>query len=231
MPVTEFCFMRLIFQERLSTKCNRLSDRIAQVEARLANPTLTSDRERVLRWRLVQLQEKLQATKEKRESLETILKEGIPEPSQTPNELNEANPALEGRRGGRGCGRGRGRGRMARALMEQPTDTPVDASTDASSPRESLQKFREAKVALKVARKSGNTEAIAAAEEAVKIAMEAKKSSLFGALASQRDHKRECAIKLREAQKSGDEEQVKICQEALANAFNELRQAKLELLQ
>lgn len=207
-------------QERLATKCNRLSDRIAQVEARLANPALTSDRERVLRWRLVNLQEKLQAAKDKRENLESALKEEIPEPSQIPK---EAKPALgEGRRG-RG-GRGRGRGRMARSMEQTP-------SIDASSPRDALQKFREAKVALKIVRKSGNAEAIAAAEEAVQIAQEAKKNSLFVALAAQRAHKRECTIKLKEAQKSCDEEQVKICEEALAKALHELRQAKLELLQ
>jgi hypothetical protein len=183
---------------------------------------LTSERERVLRWKLVKLQEKLQAASEKKESLSYALKEEIPD-SQTPKEDHHA--PVEGTRGrGRGMrGRG-GRGRMVPHPTMEQQETPIDF-------RASLQNFREAKVALKVARKSGNAEAILVAEEALKTAMETKKSSLAVALATQRERKRDCTIKLKEAQRSGNEEQVKICEEALAQAFSELKQAKSELFQ
>jgi len=58
-------------EERLSNQSSRLTDRINQLETKINSNNLSSERERVLRWRLAKLQEKLAFAKAMKESLET----------------------------------------------------------------------------------------------------------------------------------------------------------------
>lgn len=61
-------------EERLSIKSSRLTERINQLETKLSSETLSSDRERVLRWRLSNLKEKFEFVQTKKASFDSVLR-------------------------------------------------------------------------------------------------------------------------------------------------------------
>jgi hypothetical protein len=208
-------------QERLGAKSSRISERIAILEKNLKDPNVTSERERVMLWRLEKLKGKLSMVQEKQTSFANS-SNGIEQPSASEDTPQEASP-WKGR--GRGCGGRAGcRGRGSKFANVSITPLDQDAARDA------LAEFRQAKVTLKVARKSGDSEAIATSEAAFRQAQQKKKESLAVLLAPQRVFKRECFLKLKEAQRNGDEEAIKAAQQALADAMNNLKKVKAELL-
>jgi hypothetical protein len=161
-------------EEKLTAKSSRLADRIAQLEEKINSGQLTADRERVIRWRLLMLQDKLAAVKNKKESFanpqtptETV---AVPEPVSTESEkVDEAKPSLRGGRRGRGCGRG-----FRRAMMDgDGTDRPVRERKPHLAP-EVIENFRQCKTNLRAARESGDAENIKSCLEALKNARAAK---------------------------------------------------------
>jgi hypothetical protein len=153
-------------EERLSNKSSRLTDRINQLESKLNSNKLPSERERVLRWRLAKLQEKLAFAKAMKESLETkpqtdagspetaaVVLEPVPS-DVTPSEEKEEKSSYRGRRGrgGRGCCR--------RAMMEDGSDQPVRKGRKARVAPEIIANFRQCKTDLQDARESGNAEEV-----------------------------------------------------------------------
>jgi hypothetical protein len=161
-------------EERLSLKSSRLAERINELETKLTSQTLPPERERVIRWRLTKLQEKLAAV--------TAMKESVgnePSTEQSPtvapvvpilNEEEEKTSCRGGRRGGR-CGRGGWR----RALMDNEDGT--DQSVRPRKPRmdpEIMANFRQCKADLQAARESGDAEKIQICLEAFKTAKATK---------------------------------------------------------
>jgi len=168
-------------QERLTMKSSRLTERINQLDAKINSNTLPSDRERVLRWRLTKLQEKLAFVQSLKES-----STNIPQTPQTPettetspvsadvSPVEEQQPKTFGCKGGR-CGRG-GRGGWRRAMNEDGSD-PVRKQRARVAP-EIIANFRQCKATLRAAREGGNTEEIQAALEAFRAAKAAKLDAL-----------------------------------------------------
>jgi len=158
-------------EERLSNQSSRLTDRINQLETKINSNNLSSERERVLRWRLAKLQEKLAFAKAMKESLETkpqtnagppetaaVVLEPVPS-NVTPSEEKEEKSSWRGRRGrgGRGCCR--------RAMMEDGSDQPVHKGRKARVAPEIIANFRQCKADLRDARESGNAEEVQACLE------------------------------------------------------------------
>lgn len=214
-------------EERLDAKSSCISERIAILEKNLKDPNVNSERERVMLWRLEKLKAKLSFVQEKQTSLANS-SNGIEQPSIASEDAPQEASPWKGRGRGR-CGRGggcRGRGGPKFDKFSIVSITPLDQ--DAA--REALAEFRQAKVNLKIARKSGDSEAIATSEAAFRLKQQTKKESLAVLLAPQRVFKRECFIKLKEAQRKGDEEAIKAAQQAFADAVNDLKKVKAELL-
>jgi hypothetical protein len=164
-------------EERLTAKSSRLAERILQLEEKIKAGTLTADRERVIRWRLTLLQEKLDAVK-KGESFadqQPVADSGAaPEPVSTDVDVSakveEEKTSCRGGRRGRGCGRGG----MRRAMMEQDgTDRPVRERKPRIAP-EIIENFRQCKADLRAARESGDAEKIESCLAALKAARVAK---------------------------------------------------------
>jgi len=164
-------------EERLSMKSSRLTERINQLDSKINSNTFSSDRERVLRWRLAKLQEKLAFVQEMKESLPTntqtpetaadVTETGPVSADVTPSEDQE-KPFCKGGR----CGRG-GRGGWRRAKMEDGSDRPVRRARARVAP-EIIANFRQCKATLHAAREAGNAEDIQAALEAFQAAKAAK---------------------------------------------------------
>jgi len=161
-------------EERLTAKTSRLAERIVQLEEKLSSEKLPAERERVIRWRLLMLQDKLAAVKNKKESFanpqpstETV----APEPVSTvtvPEPVEEEKPPCRGGRRGRGCGRGGCR----RPMMEAGTDHPKDRKPRIAP--EFIENFRQCRADLRAARDSGDAEKIQSCMEALKNAKAAK---------------------------------------------------------
>jgi len=153
-------------EERLSNKSSRLAERINQLESKLSSQKLTSERERVIRWRLSKLQEKL--------AFITAVKESMANSDVSPAESTQAVPGLvaevvtphgeeeektscaRGGRRGRGC-----RGGWRRAMDEEGSDQPRGCKgRRARVAPELIANFRQCKANLHAARESGNTEEI-----------------------------------------------------------------------
>jgi len=157
-------------------KSSRLTERIYQLESKLSSKQLSSDRERVVRWRLAKLQEKLDFVKGTQTSLETCYPqptETAPTDSQTPlSEDDNSTPERPFRgRGGR-CARGAKWGRP-----DQPKWREIKARMDP----EVLAKWQQSKQDLIAARESGDAEKIAACK-ATFLAAKAAKREAFAAL-------------------------------------------------
>jgi hypothetical protein len=162
-------------EERLSNKSSRLAERINQLETKLSSPKLTSERERVIRWRLAKLKEKLALITAVKESLANS--DGAPAESTdpvaevvTPNEEEEEKPSCRGGRRGRGC-----RGGWRRAMEEEGSDQPRGCKgRRARIAPELIANFRQCKANLQAARESGNAEEINSCLEAFRVAKAAK---------------------------------------------------------
>jgi len=163
-------------EERLSMKSSRLTERINHLETKINSNKFSSERERVLRWRLTKLQEKLVFVQEMKESLATnmetpetaaVTETGPVSADVTPSEDQE-KPFCKGGR----CGRG-GRGGWRRAKMEDGSDRPVRRARARVAP-EIIANFRQCKATLHAAREAGNAEDIQAALEAFQAAKAAK---------------------------------------------------------
>jgi len=172
-------------EERLSMKSSRLTERINHLETKINSNKFSSERERVLRWRLTKLQEKLVFVQEMKESLATnmqtpetaaVTETGPVSADVTPSEDQE-KPFCKGGR----CGRG-GRGGWRRAKMEDGSDQPVRGCRGARGCRgnrarvapEIIANFRQCKATLHAAREAGNAEDIQAALESFQAAKAAK---------------------------------------------------------
>jgi hypothetical protein len=164
-------------EERLSQKSSRLTERINQLELKIDSNKFTSERERVLRWRLAKLQEKLAFVKSEKEFFDKsqsnpqtpeaadVVLELVPS-DVTPNE-NQEKPSCRGGRRGRG-----GRGR--RAMMEDGSDQPVRKGRKARVTPEIIANFRQCKANLRAAREFGNAEETQACLEKFQAAKAAK---------------------------------------------------------
>jgi len=161
-------------EERLRMRSSRITERIAMLESKLSSDKLTSERERVLRWKVAKFQEKLAAIKT---ALGQFSEAQQPQAATVPTEVvastddvpQEENPSKW--RGGR-CGRG-GRGGCRRAMMENGSDQPVWKGRGRIAP-EIIANFRQCKANLRAARESGNAEEIRACREALQAARAAK---------------------------------------------------------
>jgi len=169
-------------QERLSHKSSRLSERISVMETKLSSNKLTSERERVLRWKLAKLQEKLAFVTAMKDSLPqsnenpqpqeaAVVSEPVSSTDVTPRD-EEEKPSC---RGGR---RGRGRGGCRRAMMEDGSDQPVCKGRKARVAPEIIANFRQCKANLQAARESGNAEEVQACLEAFQAAKATKLEAL-----------------------------------------------------
>jgi len=165
-------------EERLAKKSSRLAERIDWLETKLKSEGLSSERERVLRWKLAKLQEKLAAVKTFQANVQpTEAKTEVPV-TETPvtanDEVKQENqePSWRGCRRGRGCGRGG----MRRAMMEGGAfgEHPCRKGRKARIDPELIAKFRQCKANLHAARESGNAEEIQSCLEAFKAAKAAK---------------------------------------------------------
>lgn len=160
-------------EERLRTRSSRITERIAMLESKLSSNTLTSERERVLRWKLAKFQEKLAAIKT---TLEQFSEAQQPQAATVPTEVvasTEDVPQVENPsqwRGRRGRG---GRGCCRRAMIEDGADQPVWKGRGRIAP-EIIANFRQCKANLRAARESGNAEEIRACREALQAARSAK---------------------------------------------------------
>jgi len=173
-------------EERQAMKTARISGLISALEATLLDPTLTSDRERAITWKIDRLRQKLERfetvkpTTTGSEEREVEMKEAdCPEevkqvPASDPADVDE-KPWSRGR--GR-CGRGRGRQeRTTVPTTEEEGDHPCGKKW--LVPKETWAHFQECKGNLVVARRSGDAEAIKVAFEAFMLAKEQKKATRY----------------------------------------------------
>jgi len=165
-------------EERLTAKSSRLAERISQLEEKIKSGTLNADRERVIRWRLSMLQEKLAAVKNSNESFANpqpeevtgAAHEPIPSPADVSAKVEEEKTSCRGGRRGRGCGRGGWR----RAMMEgDGSDRPVRACKPRIAP-EIIENIRQCRADVQAARASGDAEKIESCMAALKAAKAAK---------------------------------------------------------
>jgi len=169
-------------QERLSQKSSRLSERISVMETKLSSNKLTSERERVLRWKLAKLQEKLAFVTAMKDSLQQSNENPqpeeaavVPEPVSSTDVIPRDEEEKPSCRGGR---RGRGRGGCRRAMMEDGSDQPVRKGRKARVAPEIIANFRQCKANLRAARESGNAEEVQACLEAFQAAKATKLEAL-----------------------------------------------------
>lgn len=160
-------------EERLRTRSSRITERIAILESKLSSDKLTSERERVLRWKLAKFQEKLATIKtalgqfsEAQQPQATVPTEVVASTDDVPQEEKPSH--WRGGRRGRG-----GRGGCRRAMMEDGSDQPVWKGRARIAP-EIIANFRQCKANLRAARESGNAEEIRACREALQAARAAK---------------------------------------------------------
>jgi hypothetical protein len=173
-------------------KSSRLTERINQLESKINSNKFPSERERVLRWRLTKLQEKLVFVQEMKESLansqQTPETEVAAEGSETtPVSADVATPNEEEKsfchKGGR-RGRG-GRGGCRRAMMEDGNGCHVRGRKCGRVAPEILANFRQCKATLRAAREAGNPEEIQAALEALQAAKATKWEAMAAGVAQE----------------------------------------------
>jgi len=168
-------------EERLLQKSSRLTERIGQLEAKLQSQKLTSERERILRWKVSRLQEKLAWTQTVHASLQTANSEqppAVPDSGELPStplpteEVENSSPPMRGGHRG-GC-----RGGWRRAMMEGGADHPCRGKGRmARIDPELVANFRRCKANLYAARQSGNAEEIQACLEKLQAAKSAKQEA------------------------------------------------------
>jgi hypothetical protein len=169
-------------EERLLQKSSRLTERIGQLEAKLqSNNKLTSERERILRWKITRLQEKLAWVQSVHASLQTaenseqqpaVVPDNTAELPGTPLPTEESTKSSPPMRGGH---RGGCRGGWRRAMMEEGADHPCcRKGRKGRIDPELIANFRQCKANLQAARESGNAEQINSCLEAFRAAKIAK---------------------------------------------------------
>jgi len=173
-------------EERLRNRSSHITERIAMLEAKLSSDKLTSERERVLRWKLTKFQEKLAVIKT---ALEQFSEVQQPQEATVPTEVVSSTDDVPQEKSSpcRGGRRGRGRGGCRRAMMEDGSDQPVwKGCRRARIAPEIIANFRQCKANLRAARESGNAEEIQACREALCAARAAKIAAMdaFDAQAS-----------------------------------------------
>jgi len=165
---------------REDIKSARISSRIENLEAELSDNTLSSERERVVRWRLEKLQNKLARVQ--------ALKEAFDQPAEEVKEVKEETPApvpdtnqgsferpWRGRgRGGR-CGGQRRCGRFAEG--EGHHGHHGCKKWMQNLPEEVVENFLRSKSNLQAARQSGNPQEIQACLEAFIVAKQQRKEA------------------------------------------------------
>jgi len=176
-------------EERLAFKTTRITGRIAALEAVLLEPSLTSDRERAVTWRLEHLKSKLEKINAMKSTLTTELQSEKTEEEEPRRHCRRGHghgfgPCHEGEIGHVPCGDapawghgGRGRGgkcRRARFEHGEAEGHPCHGKW-AAVPEETWAKFHECKQNLWVARRSGDAEAIKVAQEAFLLVKKEKK--------------------------------------------------------
>jgi len=159
-------------EERLTLKSSRLADRINQLETKLNSEKLPAERERVIRWRLAKLQEKVAMMKTFQESL--AAQPTVDDQPSTPKEEEcvvadgEEKPScMRGGRRGRGCHGGWRRAMDGGENQEHKWRKPRVAP-------EIVANFRQCKADLQAARESGDAEKIESCLEAFKTAKATK---------------------------------------------------------
>jgi len=184
-------------EERDALKKTRITTRISMLEAHLADPALTSERERVISWKLSNLREKLESLSLEKPEVENSETEkpwrhhgrGHIHPhgpchldSQEGETETETGHPHGPRRGGRGRGCGRVRWAAAReALSGQEVEKDGEHILGKKwvVPKQTWIQFQEAKENLRVARRSGDAEAIKKALEAFVAVKQQKKENRF----------------------------------------------------
>jgi hypothetical protein len=169
-------------EERLAKKSSRFAERIDWLETKLKSEGLSSERERVLRWKLAKLQEKLAAVKNFQANVQPTEEKTDQVPvtetvkNSVDDEVKKEDPQEES--SWRGCRRGRGcgRGGMRRAMMEGGAcgEGPCRKGRKARIDPEIIANFRQCKANLHAARDAGNAEEIKSCLEAFKAAKAAK---------------------------------------------------------
>jgi len=175
-------------EERLALKKARIAGRISALETALLDPSLPSERERTITWKLENLKYKLEGF--------DAVKDSLAEPTEGEERGHwRRGPGCDGGeqvpegefpsfRGhcGRGRGGRRGRGRQHDSQQEEATtETEGDHVCGKKwvVPKEAWAHFQECKENLKVARSSGDAEAIKVAFEAFSLAKEKKKEARY----------------------------------------------------
>jgi len=138
-------------EERLAKKTSRLTERISELETKLNSGQVPTEREQVLRWRLLQLQNKLSFVSAMKDSLKDM-----PSPTDEATEI-----AYSEEKYGR-CGR-RGRNCQREKF-----------GCRARLPPEVMAHFHQCRFDLQAARASGNPEQIQAAQAAFLAAKQRK---------------------------------------------------------
>jgi len=189
-------------EEREVFKKTRIATRISLLESKLADPTLSSDRERVISWKLSKLREKLETIALEKSEIENSETER-PWRRHGPHHVHPHGPChphfdeveteTSGRpHGPRGCGgrgRGCGRGRWAAAREAAVAASCAQEKVEKDGehilgkkwvvPKQTWIQFQEAKENLRVARRSGDAEAIKKAFEAFVVVKQQKKENRF----------------------------------------------------
>jgi len=180
-------------EERDASKKTRITARISMLEGHIADPALSSERERVISWKLSKLREKLETLSLEKPEIENSETEK-PWRHRGPHGHGPCHPHFDevetsGRpHGPRGCGgrgRGCGRGRWAREAecgqqeVEKDGDNMHILGKKWVVPKQTWIQFQEAKENLRVARRSGDAEAIKKAFEAFVVVKQQKKENRF----------------------------------------------------
>lgn len=203
----------LSYEDRLNLKSERLSQRIENLKNQTEGD-VSSDRNRVLLWRLQKLQDKLEmveATKQNPADCQ-FASHPHPHPPCHPHPHHHDHPHPHGCRGRGGRGRG-GRGKCQNA-------------SDAVTGSEVWQ----CKQNLITARKSGDKQEIALALSALKKAKQDSKGQRSPEKSLLLTTKKEAVIGARKAlvaaRENGDKADIKACQQVLQQAKLEFKQAK-----
>jgi hypothetical protein len=171
--------------ERLALKSTRLASRISMLEAKLKEGSLNADREQTIRWKLVLLRNKLDVVKSIQQVPQEVNEIKSPAPTETvpttPMDCEEApahkgrggcyketsmtfedqNPARKGRRG---------------CCFGDPERCQRKWER-AGIPPEIFANFRQCKLNLQAARKTGNSEQIESCFVAFKLAKQQKQEA------------------------------------------------------
>jgi len=173
-------FASLSKEEREAFKKTRISTRISLLESQLAEPSLSSERERAITWKLSKLREKLE-----RQEDEPEIERPWRHHHMLHHDVEGGHPhehphgPCRGRGGrGRGCG-GRGRWTREAAAEENAEDGDHILGKNWVVPKQTWMQFQESKENLRAARRSGDAEAVKKALEVFEAAKQLKKEHRY----------------------------------------------------